>query len=146
VKEGVAAPDISSVDAFKAFLVSAPSLALPDPKAGGTSAIYIDGLIRRLGLAEVVAPKAKLKAGGYAADLVASGDALYVIHQISEIRPVKGVTVVGPLPADIQLVTTYSAALAAGAAESEPARAFLAALAGPLALEAVQRLGMDPIR
>ncbi len=146
IKEGWAMPPISTVDYIRKLVYDAPSIALPDPKAGGTSAVYIEGMFRRLGLSDVVNAKAKLKAGGYAADLVASGEAIIVFHQISEIRPVKGVTLVGPLPAEIQLITTYSAALSAGAANPEAAKAFLAAVAGPLGKAAAQAQGMDPAR
>jgi len=144
IKEGLPRPDISTVDAIKKLVTEAPSIALPDPKAGGTSAVYIEGLFKRLGVADIVNPKAKLKAGGYAADLVASGDAIIVFHQISEIKPVKGVTLIGPLPADIQLISTYSAALSTGAAADSPAKAFLAAISGPAGRAAVESIGMDP--
>lgn len=144
IKEGLPKPDIATVDAIKKLVTDAPSIALPDPKAGGTSAVYLEGLFKRLGVADVVNAKAKLKAGGYAADLVASGDAIIVFHQISEIKPVKGVTLVGPLPAEIQLITTYSAALSTGAAADSPARAFLAAISGPAGRAAVESIGMDP--
>ncbi|MCA3564019.1 MAG: substrate-binding domain-containing protein [Methylocystis sp.] len=144
IKEGLPKPDISTVDAIRKLVAEAPSIALPDPKAGGTSAVYIEGLFKRLGIADAVNAKAKLKAGGYAADLVASGDAIIVFHQISEIKPVKGVTLVGPLPAEIQLITTYSAALSTGAAADSPAKAFLAAINGPAGRAAVESIGMDP--
>ena len=144
IKDGLPKPDISTVDAIKALVASAPSIALPDPKAGGTSAVYIEGLFKRLGVSEVVNAKAKLKAGGYAADLVASGDAVIVFHQMSEIKPVKGVTLIGPLPAEIQLVTTYSAALSSSAVTSEPAKAFMAAVGGAAGRDAVIAAGMDP--
>lgn len=143
IKEGLPKPAIATVEDIRKLVADAPSIALPDPKAGGTSAIYIEGMFKRLGLDTVVNPKAKLKAGGYAADLVAEGQAVIVFHQMSEIKPVKGVTLVGPLPAEIQLVTTYSAALAAGAANEPPARAFLAAVAGPLGRQAAEAVGMD---
>jgi molybdate transport system substrate-binding protein len=146
VKDGVAKPDIATVDAFKAFLAAAPSIALPDPAAGGTSAVYIAGLMQRLGVADMVKAKAKLKAGGYAADLVAGGEAIYVIHQISEITPVKGVTLVGPLPPDIQLITTYSGALSPAGAASAPARALMADFAGAPGRAAAAAVGMDPGR
>lgn len=146
VRDGVARPDIATVDAFKRFLTAAPAIAMPDPKAGGTSAIYIEGLIQRLGLADIVKPKAKLKAGGYAADLVVEGQADYVIHQISEIIPVKGVSVVGPLPAEIQLITVYSASLSPAGAASEAARGLMAALGGAPGRAAATAAGMDPMR
>jgi molybdate transport system substrate-binding protein len=144
IKDGLPKPDISTVDAIRKLVTDAPSIALPDPKAGGTSAVYLEGLFKRLGIADAVNAKAKLKAGGYAADLVASGDAIIVFHQISEIKPVKGVTLAGPLPAEIQLITTYSAALSTGAAADSPARAFLAAISGPAGRAAVESIGMDP--
>lgn len=145
VKEGMAKPDISTTEAFKRFLAETPSIALPDPRAGGTSAVYLAGLFERLGVAEMVRGKAKLQAGGYAADLIVKGEAVAVVHQISEILPVKGVTYVGPLPADIQLTTTYTAALPSGTA-NEAARAFLEALGGPAGSAAARAAGMDPVR
>jgi len=146
VKEGLPKPDISTVEAIKRLVAQAPSIALPDPKAGGTSALYIESLFRKLGVAEVVNAKAKLKAGGYAADLVAAGEAVIVFHQISEIRPVKGVTLVGPLPAEIQLTTVYSAAAVANPASPEAAKAFLAAIGGAPGRAAAEAAGMDPVR
>jgi molybdate transport system substrate-binding protein len=145
IKEGLPKPDISTVDAIKKLVTDAPSIALPDPKAGGTSAVYIEGMFKKLGVADVVNAKAKLKAGGYAADLVASGDAVIVFHQMSEIKPVKGVTLIGPLPAEIQLTTTYSAALSTGSV-SEGAKAFMTAIAGPSGREATEKVGMDPVK
>jgi molybdate transport system substrate-binding protein len=144
IKEGLPKPDISTVDAIKKLVAEAPSIALPDPKAGGTSAVYIEGLFKKLGVADVVNAKAKLKAGGYAADLVASGDAVIVFHQMSEIKPVKGVTLIGPLPAEIQLVTTYSAALSTGQV-SDAAMKALAAVGGPSGRDATIAVGMDPV-
>jgi molybdate transport system substrate-binding protein len=146
VKDGLPKPDISSVDAIKTLVAEAPAIALPDPKAGGTSAVYLEQMFKKLGVAEAVYAKAKLQAGGYAADLVAAGQAPIVFHQISEIRPVKGVTLVGPLPAEIQLTTTYSAALAAQPASPEAARAFLAAIGGPPGRAAAEAAGMDSVK
>ena len=121
VKEGAPLPDIATVEAFKRTLLAARSVAYIDPKAGGSSGIYFDGLLDRLGIAGEVRPKARLKQGGYVADLVASGEAEVAVHQISEIVPVKGVVLVGPLPAEVQNFTTYTAAI--GAKAKEPAAA-----------------------
>jgi molybdate transport system substrate-binding protein len=143
IKEGLPKPDISSVEAIKKLVTDAPSIALPDPKAGGTSAIYIEGMFAKLGISDVVNAKAKLKAGGYAADLVASGEAVLVFHQMSEIKPVKGVTLIGPLPAEIQLTTTYSAALSTSAVGSDVAKGFLLLMNGEPGRKAVEALGMD---
>src|SRR5512145_1840008 len=65
VKEGASLPDIKTVEAFKRALLAARSVAYIDPKAGGSSGIYFDGLLARLGIADAVRPKAKLKQGGY---------------------------------------------------------------------------------
>src|SRR5215831_12119930 len=98
VKAGAPAPDISSVEAFKRALLQAKSVAYIDPASGGSSGIYVDKLLQRLGIADQVRPNAKLKKGGYVADLIVNGEAELGVHQISEIVPVKGAVLVGPLP------------------------------------------------
>src|SRR3954465_1567168 len=113
VKEGAPRPDIGSVDAFKRALLEAPSVALIDPASGGSSGINLAKLFERLGIADAIKPKAKLKQGGYVADLVSSGEAEIGIHQISEILPAPGVTLIGPLPAEIQNYTVYAAGVGA---------------------------------
>ena len=143
VKEGAAPPDISSVEAFKQALLAAKSVAYIDPKAGGSSGIYFDQLIDRLGIGADIRAKAKLKAGGHVADLVASGEADLAVHQISEILPVKGVRLVGPLPAAVQNVTIYAAGLGSAAKEAAAARAFLDYLAGPAAAAVLSAKGME---
>ena len=131
VKEGAAKPAIATVDEFKQTLLAARAVAYIDPKAGGSSGIYLDKLLEKLGIADAVRAKAKLKAGGYVAELVVSGEADLAIHQISEILPVKGVTLVGPLPAEIQNYTIYTSGIGAAARDIEAARAFAAYLSGP---------------
>ncbi len=143
IRDGAAKPDISTVDAVKQLIARTPSIALPDPKAGGTSAVYLDGLFVRLGVADVVKAKAKYQAGGYAAEIVSRGEAEVVFHQISEIRPVKGVTLVGPLPVEIQSITTYSASLSPAGVASDAAKGLMAALSGAAGRAAVEAAGMD---
>src|SRR5262249_25670514 len=113
VKEGAPKPDIGSVDAFKRAVLAAKFGAYIDtaPAAGGSSGIYVAGLLDKLGIAGEVKPKAKLIPGGAVAAHIAKGEAELGIHQISEILPVKGVTLVGPLPADIQNYTVYAAGI-----------------------------------
>jgi len=144
VKEGAPKPDISTVEAFKQALLNAKTVAYIDPKSGGSSGIYIDKLIEKLGVADQVRAKAKLKNGGYVADYIADGTAELGIHQISEIVPVKGVTLVGPLPKDIQNVTTYAAVVVASSANKEAAAALIKALSGPAAAQVLRSKGMDP--
>jgi molybdate transport system substrate-binding protein len=144
VKEGAAKPDIGSVEAFKQALLNAKSVAYIDPKSGGSSGVYVDKLLERLGIADQVRPKAKLKQGGYVADLIVDGSAELGIHQISEIVPAKGVVLVGPLPEEIQNTTTYAAAVTASSAHKDAAAALLKALSGPAAAAVLKAKGMDP--
>jgi molybdate transport system substrate-binding protein len=143
VKDGAPAPDVSTVDAFKRALLAAKSVAYIDPASGGSSGIYLAGLFDKLGIAADIKPKAKLKKGGYVADLIASGDAELGLHQISEILPVRGVTLVGPLPAEIQNYTTYAAAVVTNAKQPDGARALIKLLTGPAADTVLKTRGME---
>ncbi len=143
VKAGAPLPDIATVEAFKRTLLAAKSVAYIDPKSGGSSGIYFDGLLDRLGIAGEIRPKAKLKQGGYVADLVASGEAEVAVHQISEIVPVKGVVLVGPLPAEIQNFTTYTAAVGAEAKDAAAVKALVERIAGPAAAPILKAKGME---
>lgn len=144
VREGAPMPDISSVDALKRALLAARGVAYIDPASGGTSGIYVDKLLERLGIADQVRPKAKLKKGGHAADFVASGEADIVLQQASEIIPVKGVVLVGPLPAEIQSTTTYAGAISAQSKQPEAALALLKMFSGPQAAAVLKSKGMGP--
>ena len=84
-----------------------------------------------------------MKKGGYVADLIVSGEAELGLHQISEIVPVKEVTLVGPLPAEIQNYTVYAAALGASARDVEAAKALIKALTGPAAADVLKSKGME---
>ena len=143
VKEGAPSPDISSVDAFKRALLTAKSVAYIDPASGGSSGIYLAGLFDKLGIAAEIKPKAKLKKGGYVAELIANGEAELGLHQISEILPVKGVKLVGPLPAEIQNYTTYAVAVGADAKQPDAARALIKLLTGPAAESVLKARGME---
>src|SRR5947209_2533715 len=143
VKEGTPLPDISSVDAFKRALLAAKSVAYIDPASGGSSGIYLSGLFDKLGIAAEIKPKAKLKQGGYVAELIANGEAELGRHQISEILPVKGVKLVGPLPAEIQNYTTYVVVAGAEAKQPDAARALIKLLTGPAAESVLKARGME---
>lgn len=144
VKEGAPKPDIGTVDAFKRALLTAKSVAYINPASGGSSGIYIDKLLDRLGLAGEVRPKAKLKMGGHVADLIVSGEAELGLHQISEIVPVKGAALVGPLPKEIQNTTIYAAGLSTKARNKDAAQALIKAFTGPAAASILKSKGMDP--
>jgi molybdate transport system substrate-binding protein len=142
VKSGAPQPRIGNVEEFKQAVLAARKPAYVDPAAGGSSGIYLDKLFERMGIAEQVRAKAVLVPGGYVADRLVSGDADLAIHQISEIIPVKGVTLVGPLPEEVQNYTTYAGAVSSRAAQAEAARALLATFSSPEAAEILRAKGM----
>lgn len=144
VKEGAPKPDVSTVDAFKRALIAAKTVAYIDPASGGSSGIYLDKLFERLGIADQIRPKARLKKGGYVADFIVSGEAELGLHQISEIVPAKGVTLVGPLPKEIQNTTTYAAGLSASARDKDASAALIKWLSGPAAAAVLKSKGMEP--
>ena len=130
VRDGAPAPDISSVDAFKKTLLAAKSIVYVDPTRG-TSGKHFASVLEKLGIAAEVKSKTIIKDGGYVAEAVAKGEAELAVHQISEILPVKGVKLVGPLPADLQKVTIYQAAATTKARDPAAAKAFLEYLRTP---------------
>jgi len=144
VKQGTPLPDISTVEAFKHALLAAKSVAYIDPQAGGSSGIYVAKLLGRLGIADAINAKAVLVKGGEVATHVVDGEAEIGIHQISEILPVKGAVLVGPLPAEIQNFTVYSAGIATAASNAGAAQAFVKFLRGPHALPIIKAKGMEP--
>jgi molybdate transport system substrate-binding protein len=144
VKEGTPLPDISTVEAFKRTLLAAKSVAFIDPKAGGSSGIYVEKLLEKLGIAKEVNAKAVLVQGGEVATHVVDGEAEIGIHQISEILPVKGAVLVGPLPAAIQNFTVYSAGVSGAAGDRAAATALVKFLSGPHALPIIKSKGMEP--
>jgi molybdate transport system substrate-binding protein len=142
VKTGAPAPAIATADQFKQAVLDARKVAYIDPAAGGSSGIYLDGLFQRMGIADQVRSKAVLVPGGLVADRLVTGEADLAIHQISEIIPVKGVTLVGPLPEAVQNYTTYAGAVGSRAAQAEAARALLATFMSPEAAEVLRGKGM----
>ena len=143
VKEGAAKPDISTDEAFKKALLAAQSIAYIDPAAGGSSGIYVARMLEKLGIADEMKSKSRLIPGGAVAERIAKGEAELGIHQISEILPVKGVTLVGPLPADLQNYTVYAAAVSATAKEPAGAKALVEMLSGPAAAGVLKAKGME---
>ena len=143
VRDGAPKPDIGSPEALKQTLLSTKSLVYVDPAQGGTSGIHFAGVLQRLGIADAVKPKTTLVPGGYPAELVARGDVELVVHQISEIIPVKGVTLVGPLPKELQKTTVYAAGVTVGSASRTTAGAFVAFLARPDFKPKLAAAGLD---
>jgi molybdate transport system substrate-binding protein len=146
VKAGAASPDLSSADAFKKALLSARSIAVVDPKAGGTSGNYLNRLFERMGIAEEVKKKAVYgMQGSQIAAAVADGRAELGMTFISEMLPNKGVKIAGPLPAAVQSATNYTVAIPANAPNPDAARAFIAAIRTPEARAAIAHAGLEPL-
>jgi molybdate transport system substrate-binding protein len=143
VRQGAPLPDIATTEAFKQSILAAKSLVYTDPARGATSGMHFAAVLQRLGIADAVKGKTVLWPGGYAAEALVTGQAEICVHQISEILPVKGVTLVGPLPKELQKLTTYSAAVASLATKPEVARAFVAYLARPSFKPKLAAAGLD---
>ncbi|WP_156414089.1 substrate-binding domain-containing protein [Bordetella sp. N] len=144
VASGTARPDIATVDAFKAALLAAPSVAYLDPAAGGSSGVYLTGLFKKLGIDQQIAAKAVLVPGGLVAQKIVDGQAALGIHQISEILTVPGAVLVGPLPAEIQNYTNYAAAVCAKSASKTAAAVFINELHTPATQQLLKTKGMEP--
>jgi molybdate transport system substrate-binding protein len=129
IRDGAAAPDLATVDALAAALRAARCVSYSDPKAGGSAAAYFATLLDRLGIAAAVNAKAALgRNGHHVAELVADGTAELGVSFLSELVAIKGVTIAGPLPADVQSYTVYAAAIAGASKAQAQARALIAAL------------------
>jgi molybdate transport system substrate-binding protein len=143
VKAGAPLPDIGSVPAFQRALTSARAVATIDPASGGSSGIYLWQYFEKAGIAAQLKPKAVLVMGGLVAERLVTGEADIAIHQISEILAVPGVTLVGPLPAEIQNYTVYAGGMSAMARDAGAAKALLDWLASPAAAAVLKDKGME---
>jgi molybdate transport system substrate-binding protein len=142
VRKGAPKPDIASVDAFKHALLNAQSVAYVEQ--GGTG-VYLKALLQRLGIADEIKSKVKLlPPENPAAKAIANGEAQIGMTQISEILPYAGAELVGPFPAEIQLTTTFGAAVSLNAAQPDGAAALIKFLAGPAAAAVFKAKGLDP--
>jgi molybdate transport system substrate-binding protein len=143
VNEKAPSPDISTVEAFKKTLLAAKSVVYIDPKVG-TSGKHVAQILEQLGISQQISSKATLGQGGYITEPVGRGEIELGIHQISEILPVKGVKLVGPLPAALQKYTVYVAAPSANTAKKAAVEAFIAHLTGPEARGRLEKAGYSP--
>lgn len=140
VHESARAPDISTVEAFKKTLLAAKSVVYIDPKVG-TSGKHVAEILQRLGIAEQVNRKATFGQGGYITEPVGRGEIELGIHQISEILPVKGVKLAGPLPAELQKYTVYVAVPVTQSSKQQAVSDLIRHLTGPAARERLAQAG-----
>jgi molybdate transport system substrate-binding protein len=147
VRTGASAPDIANAAAIRKLLLDARSIVYPDPTSGGGSAgRAIAHMIEEMGLTETIRPKlTRASAIGGGVALVAGGNAEVGLFNISEILPIQGVQLVGPLPEELQNYIVFSAAIPVRNTAPEPAAAFIQALAAPEALDAWRNAGMEPV-
>jgi molybdate transport system substrate-binding protein len=130
-RAGAPKPDISTVDAFKQALLSAKSIVYADPAKGGLSGIVAARAIERLGITEPMKAKTILVPGAQSGDLVAKGEAELGIAQASEIVPVAGAELVGPLPGELGSVTLFTGGISAESQSAPAVKALIEFLTAP---------------
>ena len=147
VAKGAARPDLSSAEGFKLAMLSAKSIALSKPVGGGASGAHMAKVFDRLGIAAAIQAKARYGAGGakgLAALAVLRGEAEIGIQQMAELLVVPEIDVVGPLPAALQAVTQFTAAVPSGAQHCDAARALIDFLGKPAAKSVIKAKGLEP--
>ena len=141
VKAGTPKPDISSVEALKRTLLAAKSIAYSDSASG----VYLSTeLFPKLGIADQIQGKSRKIEADPVGEAVARGEIEIGFQQISELRPVKGIEIVGPLPPGAQRVTVFAAGIPATSKHPAEAKALIDWLASPAAYAAIKESGLDP--
>ena len=141
VRAGAPEPDISSADALKTSLLQAKTITY----SAGASGVYIASMLQKLGIYDQVKAKAvAVKPSEPVGEVVARGDAEIGFHQVSELLPVKGIRYLGPLPADIQNITVYSGGIHSGTKAEAAAKALVAFLSTPSAMQSLGKHGLEP--
>jgi molybdate transport system substrate-binding protein len=141
VRAGAPLPDISSEDAVKRAVLAARSISY----STGPSGVALAKLFERWGIAaEIQSRMVQAPPGVPVGTLVARGEVELGFQQLSELLHVEGITVVGPLPPAIQIITTFSAGIHKGSTQAERVRAMLDYMRSPQADEAKKRQGMEP--
>src|SRR5947208_3420438 len=141
VKAGAPKPDIGTVEALKKAVLAAKSIGY----STGPSGIYIIGLFQRLGIGDEV--KGKLKqtpTGVFVGSIIASGEAEIGFQQVSELSFFPGIDYVGPLPAEVQLITVFSAGIPAGTRQADAAKSLVSFITAPAAAAIFKKHALDP--
>jgi len=141
-RAGAVKPDIGTAEAFRRALLNAKSIVYSKEGQSGT---YMASLIERLGIAAEMKPKTVLETrSGHSAIAVVEGKAELGFALISEILPVSGAELVGPLPAELQNYVVFTAGISPSARDAEAARAFINFFTTPSALPVLKSKGMEP--
>jgi len=139
VKAGAKRPDVSTPEKLKAALLAAKTVGYSQ----GSSGQHFQTVIARLGIADQVKAKGVVVQGRPVGAAIASGEAEIGVQQVAELRPVKGVDVIGELPPELQKQIPYSAGVAAKAKDAATARALVTFLRSPAAQNVLKQKGMD---
>jgi molybdate transport system substrate-binding protein len=143
IRAGAAKPDIRTPEALKRTLRDAKSITYPQD---GASRGYIEKMFERLGIAADVKPRIILAQGsGPATESVAAGKAAMVITLFSEIVPIHGVEILGPLPGELHYDIRFTVAASATTKNTDAAKALLAFLVGPKAAPTFKAKGLEPL-
>jgi molybdate transport system substrate-binding protein len=141
IRAGAPKIDIATSDGIRKALLAARSIAY----SAGPSGLYMAALIAKWGLTDQLGPKIVPNQGlTPIGEVVARGDAEIGFQQISELLSVKGIDYLGPLPADIQKTTVFSASVHKAATAPEVARALVAFLTAPASVPVIRKAGMEP--
>jgi len=141
VRAGAPRPDISSAAALRNALLAAKSIVL----SSGPSSLYLPTLFQKMGVADELKPKIiQIGPGLSVGETIARGEGEIGFTQMSELMSVKGIEYLGPLPAEAQFITVFSAGLHAAAPAPEAARALLRFLTAPEATPVLRNHGMEP--
>jgi molybdate transport system substrate-binding protein len=142
VKSGTPKPDISTADAVKRALLAAKTIAYSDSASG----VYVSTeMFDKLGIKEAMEGKARKIPATPVGEIVARGDAEIGFQQMSELKPVEGIDIIGPLPNELQKITVFSAGIATVSKEPDAGKALIKFLASPAARAEIVKSGMDPI-
>jgi len=140
VHAGAHKPDVSTAERFKAALLAAKTVSY----SGGASGLFFARVLERLGIAEEVKAKLVVPRGEPVGAVVARGEAEIGIHQLSELLPISGIDIVGPLPSELQRKIVYSAFAFPASTQQEAAHMFVSFLRTGVAGAIIRRKGMEP--
>ena len=139
VRQGAPRPDIRTVDALKRTLLAAPSIAY-SASASGT---YCETeLLKTRGIEAEVKPKSRRI---LRATVVVRGDAALGLQQVSELLPIAGIDYLGPLPAEVQRITVFSAGITTASKQPAAAHELIRYLSSPAVAPAFAKTGLEPI-
>jgi len=148
VRRGAPKPDVATPEALRRALLEARSVGYASPAGGSITGPHIERMFARLGIADQMAAKTKLSAGGpngRVSVLVSSGEAEIGLQQVSELLSNPDVEVIGMLPADLQQTTVYSAGITVSAKQPDAAKALIEALKAPSTAPIWKAKGLEPL-